>query len=140
MDSDRQAVLERKLAMLDQFSADLRTYADLDKTARRREHYAIERLIQLLCESSADIGLQLLRVDGYRPATSYRDIFAALRDRQDLPEDLADSLMDACAMRNVLTHLYDDIDRERVIEAVDAAIQVYPAFTAWCRRKAGLGG
>jgi uncharacterized protein YutE (UPF0331/DUF86 family) len=111
MDSNRQEVLEGKLAMLEQFIADLGTYAALDNPGRRREHYAIERLIQLLCESSADIGLQLLRANGYRPTNSYRDIFAELRDRRGLPEDLAESLMDACAMRNVLTYLYDTIDR-----------------------------
>ena len=57
-------VIERKLAFLGQFLADLELYARLDADARRKEHYAIERLLQLLCESAADIGLQMLRRRG----------------------------------------------------------------------------
>lgn len=137
MDPDRQATLERKLERLEQFIADLGAYAELDYPERRREHYAIERLIQLLCEASADISLQLLRANGFRSASSYRDIFVELRDRLALPENLADALMDGCAMRNVLTHLYDTIDRQRVVEAVDVAMRIYPEFAAWCRQQVG---
>jgi len=117
--------------MLLQFLADLDRYGAVDTAARRREHYAIERLLQLLCESAADIGLQLLRADGYRLASSYREVFLALRDRLGLPDVLADSLMDACAMRNVLTHLYDVIDLNRVVAAVEPALDVYGRYAKW---------
>ena len=138
MDADRREVINRKLAMLEQFIADLGAYETLSQPERRREHYAIERLLQLLCEAAADIGLQLLRADGYRLATSYQEVFAALRDQGGLPDSLAADLMDACAMRNLLTHLYDTIDLDRVASAVDAAVELYPRFTAWCRENAGL--
>lgn len=54
-------VMDRKLAFLHRFIGDLAAYAGLDGAGRRREHYAIERLIQLLCESASDIGLQFLK-------------------------------------------------------------------------------
>jgi len=128
---DRSEVIERKYRMLLQFLKDLRPYAELDRAARRREHYAIERLLQLLCEVSADLGLQLLKASGHQLAGSYREIFAALRTRAQLPEELAEQLMDACAMRNVLTHLYDAIDHERVIETVEPAIELYAQYAEW---------
>ena len=128
-------VMQRKLSMLRQFLSDLELYAAMEPRQQRREHYAIERLLQLLCESSADIGLQLLRSDGYRLAATYRDVFEALRDRLDLDEALAERLMDACAMRNVLTHLYDTIDLERVIGAVTPAIEVYGQFAQWAEQR-----
>lgn len=121
--------------MLHQFLADLGHYEGLDAPTRRREHYAIERLLQLLCESASDVGLQLLRADGYRLASSYREVFVALRDRLGLPDDLADSLLDACAMRNVLTHLYDVIDLDRVIAAVKPAIGVYRRYADWVEER-----
>ena len=34
-------------------------------------------------------------------------------------------------MRNVLTHLYDTIDLDRVIAAVDPAIALYEGFATW---------
>jgi uncharacterized protein YutE (UPF0331/DUF86 family) len=48
-----------------------------------------------------------------------------------LPRDLADRLVAACGMRNVLTHLYDTIDLERVIDAVDPAITLYAGYVDW---------
>jgi len=131
MSAESSEVFQRKLGMLRQFLADLGHYQALDMAGRRREHYAIERLLQLLCESSADIGLQLLRANGYRLASSYREVFLALRDRLGLPDELAESLMDACAMRNVLTHLYDVIDLGRVAAAVEPATDVYSQYADW---------
>lgn len=131
---DSNEVLRRKQERLGQFLADLAIHADLTPEEKRREHYAIERLLQLLCEASADIGLQLLRRNGYRMASSYREVFLALRERLSLDPDLAEQLVDACAMRNVLTHLYDTIDVDRVIEAVKPAIEVYGAYAEWVER------
>ncbi len=128
---DRSEVLARKLAMLHRFVQDLGAYAGLDHAARRREHYALERLLQLLCEAAADIGLQILRTGGDRLASSYREVFVTLRDRHGLSPEMAERLMDACAMRNVLTHLYDTIDLDRVVEAIDPALDLYGAFAHW---------
>jgi uncharacterized protein YutE (UPF0331/DUF86 family) len=134
-------VMDRKLAYLRRFLADLGEYARLDEEGRRREHYAIERLIQLLCESAADIGLQLLKARGESLPGSYREVFAALTDGDGLAADLRDQLVAACGMRNVLTHIYDAIDLDLVIAAVDPAIALYQGFATWAAaRVAALAG
>ncbi|MCG5534916.1 type VII toxin-antitoxin system HepT family RNase toxin [Ectothiorhodospira mobilis] len=135
MTPDRVEIIQRKLRMLRQFLTDLDSYSTLDTQGRRREHYAVERLLQLLCESSADLGLQLLRLEGHPLAASYREVFAVLRDRLGLPEELASALMDACAMRNLLTHLYDSIDLDRVIGTIEPALEVYGRFERWVRSR-----
>lgn len=71
-------VMDRKLAALQRIIAELGQYARLDHEARRREHYAVERLLQLLCEAASDIGLQLLKARGHAVPGSYREVFAAL--------------------------------------------------------------
>lgn len=125
-------VIERKLAALQTFIKDLGHYAELDRIARRREHYAIERLIQLLCETAADIGLQILKARQQDTlASSYREVFEQLRRSAALPDEMSDQLISACGMRNVLTHLYDTIDLDRVIAAVDPALQLYRAYLEW---------
>ncbi len=128
MERPDRAVFERKLAALRRFLTDLRSYAALDDRARRREHYAIERLLQLLCESAADVVLQILKAQGYALASSYREVFAALERHGDLPGDLARPLIAACGMHHVLTHLYDTIDLDRVMAAVDPACALYERF------------
>ena len=129
---DRE-VWERKLAYLRRFLEDFEAYADLDATARLREHYAIERLLQLLCESAANFALQVLKARGQPLAESYGEIFRQLAREGVMPVELADRLADACGMRNVLTHLYDAIDQERVMAAVDPAVDLYRSFMEWAK-------
>ncbi len=124
-------LLERKLAFLERFLNDLGTFEPLDREARRAQHYAIERLLQLLCEAAADVGLQILRRKTGEGAGSYREIFTRLRDGAGLPDELAEGLIQACAMRNVLTHLYDVIDLDRVADAVEPALRLYRRFLSW---------
>ena len=110
---------------------DLAAYAGLDPDGRRREHYAIERLLQLLCESAADLSLQVLKAGGQVPPGSYREIFQALANAGTMPRPLAQDLIGACGMRNLLTHLYDVIDLDRVIAAIEPALALYRAYDAW---------
>ncbi|MGF1614745.1 MAG: DUF86 domain-containing protein [Gammaproteobacteria bacterium] len=131
MGDAQREVIERKLAFLRQFLQDLAGYARLDANRRRREHYAVERLLQLLCESAADIALQRLKALGYALPTSYREIFIALQQSGHMPADMASDLVAACGMRNVLTHLYDTIDLDRVVAAVDPALELYRRFLEW---------
>jgi uncharacterized protein YutE (UPF0331/DUF86 family) len=127
----RREIVERKLSFLRQFLIDLDAYARLDTEGRGREHYAIERLLQLLCESAADIGLQFLKARGYGLASSYREVFEALAQQGVLPRDLTQKLIDACAMRNLLTHLYDTIDPTRVAAAIEPALDLYRRYLRW---------
>lgn len=124
-------VMDRKLAALDQFIADLGAYAELDRAGLHREHYAVERLLQLLCEAAADLGLQLLKARGQVLPGSYREVFSALAQGDGLPQDLREGLIAACGLRNVLTHLYDTIDLDRVIDAVGPALGLYRAYRDW---------
>jgi uncharacterized protein YutE (UPF0331/DUF86 family) len=128
-------VLDRKLSFLRQFLTDLAPYSELDSDGRRREHYAIERLLQLLCESAADIGLQVLKRRGAGLTGSYREVFSSLQQLGVLPQSMAERLVDACGMRNVLTHLYDTIDLDRVIAAVDPALALYRQYLDWALKE-----
>lgn len=123
--------LERKLGFLKRYLTDLGGYLGCDEAARLRDHYSIERLLQLLCEAAADIALQFLKKTADTLPTSYREVFGQLAAKGGLPPALAQELIAACGMRNVLTHLYDEIDLNRVIAAVEPAVQLYGDFLDW---------
>jgi uncharacterized protein YutE (UPF0331/DUF86 family) len=131
MATPRTEVIERKLAFFRKYVHDLGVYGALDEEGRRREHYAIERLLQLLCESAADLSLQVLKAAGQVPPGSYREVFSALADSGAMPSPLAQELIAACGMRNLLTHLYDVIDLGRVIAAIEPALTLYRTFDTW---------
>jgi uncharacterized protein YutE (UPF0331/DUF86 family) len=126
------AVIERKLGYLNRYIHDLDQFSGLDDSAQRQAHYAIERLLQLLCEAASDLALQFLKAAGETLPASYREVFSALERRGQLPPAIAADLIAACGMRNVLTHLYDEIDLDRVIAAIEPAVTLYRAFAGWC--------
>lgn len=135
-----RAVIERKLGYLNRYVRDLSQHALLDHAGRRQAHYAIERLLQLLCEAASDIALQFLKARGETLPASYREVFAALeRVDSGLPDHMAHDLIAACGMRNVLTHLYDEIDLDRVVAAVEPAVTLYRDFAAWCIARLDAG-
>jgi uncharacterized protein YutE (UPF0331/DUF86 family) len=134
---DRE-ILERKLGFLNRYRKDLGAIAVLDPASRRQQHYAVERLLQLLCECAADIALQFLKAEGETLPASYREIFRGLERRGALPSAMAAELVAACGMRNVLTHLYDDIDLDRVMAAIDPALTLYAAFSRWALDRLGF--
>jgi uncharacterized protein YutE (UPF0331/DUF86 family) len=84
-----------------------------------------------LCESGADIGLQVLKRRGLGLTGSYREVFTSLQQQDALPQPLAERLIDACGMRKILMHLYDAIDLDRVIAAVDPALALYREYLDW---------
>ncbi len=129
----RPELIERKLAYLLTYVQDLEAFAPLTMAERQRQHYAIERLLQLLCEVAADLTLQVLRRRGIAPPDSYRALFEQARDRGWMAEDLARELIAACGLRNVLVHLYDTLDMNRVMTAVDVAPGLYRRFAHWAQ-------
>lgn len=59
---------------------------------------------------------------GIVPGT-YRDAFRRAGEEGLIPADLAASLADAAGLRNVLVHLYEDIDYEIVAASIGRAIR-----------------
>jgi len=80
---------------------------------------------------AGDNRLQFLKARGYGLASSYREVFEALAQQGILPRDLAQGLIEACAMRNILPHLYETIHPTRVAAAIDPALDLYRRYLRW---------
>jgi uncharacterized protein YutE (UPF0331/DUF86 family) len=127
----KREVIERKLGFLHGYILDMERLVPLTGPEREAQHYAIERILQLMCEVAADITLQFLKARGIAPPDSYKAVFDQARKHGMLPTDLAGELIQACGMRNVIVHLYDTLDMDRVLAAVDHAPLLYRRFAAW---------
>ncbi|MFQ5421784.1 MAG: DUF86 domain-containing protein, partial [Anaerolineae bacterium] len=102
-------VLLRKLAYLRQLLNDLAPYQTVSLTEVISEHYKIERLLELLVATATDILFHLLTEKDKSP-DSYRDAFKLASDEDILSPILSQQLQQAAGMRNILVHLYEDID------------------------------
>ena len=115
-------VLLRKLDRLRTYVADLQPHAGKSATEVEDDAYEIERLLELIVQVSVDLVTHELGEQGIVPET-YRDAFRHAGDAGLLPTDLAASLADAAGLRNILVHVYEQIDYEIVAASIDRAIE-----------------
>lgn len=79
-------------------------------------------------EAAADAASHVIASEGLRPPTSYADTFTSLHEGGWLDEELAALLADAAKFRNVLVHLYEDVDDDRVVEIARTRLTDLEAF------------
>jgi uncharacterized protein YutE (UPF0331/DUF86 family) len=122
-------VLVRKLAYLRQLLEDLAAFRGADAAEVAREHYKLERILELLATAASDTLHHLLAERGIAPE-SYRDTFRLAAEHGLLPADLAARLQKAAGMRNVLVHLYEYVDFDILHQSVEPALRDFAQLIA----------
>lgn len=120
-------VLARKLASLRRYLADLTPHAGKSAERILEDRYEVERLLELLVQVAVDIVTHELWERGVVP-DSYRGAFLAAAKEGLLPDGLASRLADAAGLRNILVHLYEEIDYEIVAASVEEALRDFAVF------------
>jgi uncharacterized protein YutE (UPF0331/DUF86 family) len=75
---------------------------------------AAERYFQIAIQAALDIGSRVLADQQVMLPKRYSEIFPALAEIDVLPADFAQKLTPMAKFRNVLVHLYLEVDRKRV--------------------------
>jgi uncharacterized protein YutE (UPF0331/DUF86 family) len=117
---DRDA-LSNRLDALEGYLAELRTFQSVRREDFVREpalHHLAERFLHLACESVLDIAQHVIADQGYRQAQSYKDAMDVLCEEGLIGRGLADRLKGWMGFRNVLVHLYLEIDHGRAYDAI----------------------
>jgi uncharacterized protein YutE (UPF0331/DUF86 family) len=120
-------VFLRKLTYLRQLLADLAPFENAILAQVQAEHYKLERIFELLVMAASDILHHLLAERGITP-TTYRDTFHLAAEQGLIPSDLAARLQDAAGMRNVLVHLYEQIDYSILKDSISPALHDFEQF------------
>jgi uncharacterized protein YutE (UPF0331/DUF86 family) len=77
-------------------------------------HAAAERHFQVAIQAALDIGAILLADASVKVPENYRDIFPSLAAIGILPQDFAHKIAGMAQFRNVLVHLYLEVDLQKV--------------------------
>lgn len=131
-------VLVRTLARLERYLEDLRPHRGKSGEEVRESPYEVERLLELLVQAAVDIVTHELAERDVTPA-SYRDAFLEAGRSGLLPDALSARLADAAGLRNVLAHLYEDIDYDIVAASIGRALNDFGAFLEHYRERLGSG-
>jgi uncharacterized protein YutE (UPF0331/DUF86 family) len=79
---------------------------------------ATERRLEMAVQICIDIGTQLAAERSVRPPDSYADVFGKLAEAGLLTSELARGLSEAARQRNLLVHLYMDIEDRKVFASL----------------------
>jgi uncharacterized protein YutE (UPF0331/DUF86 family) len=83
---------------------------------------AVQHFLQLAIETALDLGSHVISSEGYEPPSAYADIFRVLRDEGVVDPALAERLMAMARFRNVLVHLYAEVDETRVLRILRTSV------------------
>lgn len=102
--------LRSRVEELDDYAAmDLDTYLG-DRGALHASKY----LLLTAIEDALAIANHVIAAEGYRAPTDYADAFRSLRDAGVIEAGLSDRLEAMARFRNLLVHLYAEVDDRRV--------------------------
>lgn len=135
---DRLRILGERITLLRELSTKPRQAF----TALSEEEALAERHFQVAIQACIDVGNHLIREHSDRIAREYHEIFPILGELGVLEIALAERLTDAARFRDVLVHMYQDVDPGQVYDHL-ASIEDLDAFArqieAWVEREESSG-
>lgn len=125
-------VLSARLSALEGYLAELRGFRKVDEEDFVREpalHHLAERYLHLACEAVADVAHHVIADEGLRQPANYKDAIAVLAEAGRIDRESVHRLQDWMGLRNVLTHLYLEIDHRRTYAALHDDLGELETFT-----------
>lgn len=86
--------------------------------ADAQQRLATERLLQLSIQICIDLAAQVVSEQSAPPPSSYSDVFKILGDTGVISAEIAERLGNAARQRNLLVHLYMEIDDKAVFASL----------------------
>ena len=132
---DRELVI-RKLVLIGTDLEALRTHARKPIEEYLRSDYdelAAERLLERLIGRMIDVNYHLIVESGEVPPRDYHASFVTLGKLSILPVEFAGRLSAAAGLRNRIVHQYDEIDPEKIHEALTRAVSDVPEYARHVR-------
>ena len=127
---DRE-VFAQRLGALEQVLRDLRRLAATPRDTYLKDRglqAQSERWLHLAGEACLDLANHLIADQGWRAPSTYREAFDILREQGVVDADLARRMAGWAGLRNLLVHLYLQIDHERLYEILTGDLDEIEAF------------
>lgn len=134
-------VFDRRLERLELAIADLRGIASVEAhafvTGRPLQAQA-ERWTQVAVETCLDLAHHLIADRGWPTPSTHREAFRILAKEGVLDEQLAERMAGWAGLRNILVHLYLDVDHGRLHEVLRTELDDLSAYAAAIARASAV--
>lgn len=133
---DRDKV-EGLIRHLRQYTGHLREIAKLDRDKFLNDPMAIgsaRYYLQVSIESCIDIGNHIIATERLRSPKDYKDTFKVLNETGIIPDDFTPSMQAMAGLRNLLVHLYWEVDDEMIYDSLDTELDDFETFVTHIMR------
>ena len=127
---DKSLIL-RKLAELEEYVEQVKEYANMTVAQYSRDwksQRVVERTLQMMIETCADVAGHIISDKGYRVPTTYADTFRVLYENGILNKELFETMEKMARFRNIIVHHYDKVDAEIVIRILKKDLKDFSAY------------
>ncbi len=127
----QRAILDRKIEFMRNSLTEIERIVSEGQEkylSDRISQCVLERQIERLVEAAVDAGAHILKQTYKISPSTYRGTFIELGQQGVIDPQLAQDLAPAAGLRNVITHLYDEVDPKRVFQGAQNAIRFFPLF------------
>lgn len=124
------AIVTAKFAYMKQYLEDLIRFRDLslEDYLKSHNHYVVERLLQLIADVQTDINRHLIKgLGGVQPVEN-AETPIVVNSLGVIDIGLAQKMSASIGLRNVIVHLYDEINPEIVHGAIAMTIADYAQY------------
>lgn len=124
-------VFQRRLARLEELLALLRRLAEVPEKQYLSDQglqAQAERWLHLASECALDLAHHLIADRGWRQPDSYRDAMEILEEHGLLGAELSERMRGWAGLRNVLVHLYLEVDQARIREILMSDLDDLESF------------
>jgi len=94
----------------------------------RMAQAVVERWLQLSAQICLDIASHIISEEGFREPKDNQDMFVILNEEGIIPEDLIADLTGMARFRNVLVHMYAELDQRKVYAALTEHLGDFDRF------------
>ncbi len=108
----------RKLSAIDEYLQQIREFSGVsvdEYKSNWKSQRIVERTLQMLIETCADIANHIISDRNMRIPTSYSDTFKVLLENNVIDENLFSVMEKMAKFRNIVVHQYEEVDAEIVI-------------------------
>jgi uncharacterized protein YutE (UPF0331/DUF86 family) len=123
--------IEGLLRHLGQYTTYLQEIVDQDQKKFLEDPRSIgsaRYYLQVSIETCINIANHIIATDRLRAPKDYKDSFRVLNEAGILPDDFTRSMRELAGLRNLLVHLYWDVDDQLVYEGIRSELCDFEAF------------
>jgi uncharacterized protein YutE (UPF0331/DUF86 family) len=129
-------LVAKKLAFIETCVRELQTLARPERLAEDvREQRFVEHTLQLAIQAALDVASHIVSDERLGEPDTNRDVFRLLERAQIVPADLGTRLERMAGFRNVVVHLYQEVDLGIVRDVVENHLDDLLQFAAAIRQR-----